>query len=60
MGLKNAALDFACPGCQQPITIHLSDIGTIITCPNCHKTIELEDDGIGKTLENVSKLIDNF
>ena len=58
--LNNSSFNFKCPNCSTNISVKVKSVGSIITCPYCNKSIELQDDGFSKGINEANQILDKF
>lgn len=57
----DAILDCDCPKCNSSISFKFSDVGSIITCPNCKEEIQLNPaDDFYENIDSASDALAEF
>ena len=61
----DASLNYDCPKCNSSISFKISDVGSIITCPNCKVEIQLNaaddfDDTVDSVNDSLAELEDTL
>ncbi|WP_042273725.1 hypothetical protein [[Clostridium] dakarense] len=58
---RDDTLDSACPECNSSISFKLSDIGSVIVCPNCKVEIKLNaDDGFNESIDSLDSSLSDL